>query len=164
MAQALQSVSQAEFGGWIGAAREDITPPVGIYSRNWGAASHDTDLGVHRPLTATALTLQTAPEAAPCVLVALDLCWWRAPEDEGKIRNGLIAALSLDPARVLINLSHTHAAPLPCLADSDKPGGHLMAPWLETLQAAVITAARRALADRRLATLSWRYGRCDLAQ
>ena len=36
------------------AARADITPPLGIYWRMWGAATHDHATGVHRPLTATA--------------------------------------------------------------------------------------------------------------
>ena len=39
-----------------GVARCDITPPVGIYHRMWGAALHDRSTGVHRPLTATVLS------------------------------------------------------------------------------------------------------------
>ena len=41
-----------------GLARADITPPVGIYNRMWGAALHDRATGVHRPLLATALWLE----------------------------------------------------------------------------------------------------------
>src|SRR5512136_1606595 len=39
----------------FGHARVDITPPVGIYHRMWGAARHDRATGVHRPLTADAM-------------------------------------------------------------------------------------------------------------
>ncbi len=39
-------------------ARCDITPPVGIYHRMWGAALHDRATGVHRPLEATLLWLE----------------------------------------------------------------------------------------------------------
>ena len=39
-------------------ARCDITPPVGIYHRMWGAATHDRATGVHRPLLATLLWLE----------------------------------------------------------------------------------------------------------
>jgi len=63
------------FTGRIGVAREDITPPVGIYCRNWGAAKHDAAEGVHRPLTLTALTLQPDRQTKPLVLVdAADVC------------------------------------------------------------------------------------------
>lgn len=30
-----------------GVARRDITPPVGIYHRTWGAATHERATGVH---------------------------------------------------------------------------------------------------------------------
>lgn len=49
----------------FGVARRDITPPVGIYHRMWGAASHDRSTGVHRPLTATALVFQDANAEVP---------------------------------------------------------------------------------------------------
>ena len=38
----------------------DITPPVGIYHRMWGAATHDRATGVHKPLLATLLWLEPA--------------------------------------------------------------------------------------------------------
>ena len=46
-------------------ARRDVTPPVGIYNRNWGAAAGDVATGVHMPLYTTALALapdRQAPE------------------------------------------------------------------------------------------------------
>src|SRR4029078_12550107 len=59
-------------------ARCDVTPPVGIYHRMWGAATHERASGVHRPLTATALVFQThstpdGPESGQ-VVVAVDHC------------------------------------------------------------------------------------------
>ena len=41
-----------------GVAKCDITPPVGIYHRMWGAATHERAAGVHRPLTATVVVFQ----------------------------------------------------------------------------------------------------------
>ena len=61
----MPTYSLPSFNGLIGVGREDITPPVGIYARNWGAAKHDVAEGVHRPLTLTALTLQDGPEGSP---------------------------------------------------------------------------------------------------
>src|SRR5205809_7772519 len=49
-----------------GVARGDITPPVGIYHRMWGAATHDRATAVHRPLLATLLWLQ-APNCSATV-------------------------------------------------------------------------------------------------
>ena len=51
-------VTRRRAGAGVGFARADITPPVGIYHRMWGAALHDRATGVHRPLTATALWLE----------------------------------------------------------------------------------------------------------
>ena len=62
------------FAGKIGIARRDITPPVGIFSRNWGAAKGDVATGVHRPLTLTALTLQST-SGGPLVIIDTDLGW-----------------------------------------------------------------------------------------
>ena len=39
------TTSHATFTGLVGLARTDITPPVGIFCRNWGAAMHDTEIG-----------------------------------------------------------------------------------------------------------------------
>ena len=48
----------SSFKGLIGIAQEDITPPVGIYSRNWGASKYDVAEGIHRPLMLTCITFQ----------------------------------------------------------------------------------------------------------
>src|SRR5687768_16559260 len=81
--------SHPEFAGSLGVAREDITPPVGIYARNWGAAKHDVAEGIHRPLTATAPTMRAAEGGAPLVLVALDLGWWKS-DDERHVRGAVL--------------------------------------------------------------------------
>jgi hypothetical protein len=151
----------AEFAGKVGLAREDITPPVGIYARNWGAAAHERAEGIHRPLTATALALSDG--GAPLVLIALDLGWWRRREDEGHVRGAVLRALSLDPARLMVNMSHTHAGPATCREDVDKPGGELIAPYLDQVRDAAVRAARRAVDGLAPGTLSWGLGRCDLA-
>src|SRR6478735_9169218 len=60
----------------VGHARADITPPVGIYHRMWGAARHDRATGVHRPLVADVLVLAPlapAPAARLLVRAHLDL-------------------------------------------------------------------------------------------
>lgn len=155
----------AGFSGWAGAARSDITPPVGIYARNWGAARHDAAEGIHRPLAVTALALAATPDGAePLVLVDADLGWWRSPETERAFRGSLLDALGLDEARLIFALTHTHAAPP--LTDRIEPGwegGALLAPYLEQVRTATLDAIRGALAGLRPAVLEWRTGRCGLA-
>ena len=156
----------ATFQGRAGVARRDITPPVGIYNRNWGAATTDVAEGIHRPLTATALALANQAGGLPVLLCSLDLGWWRAQEDEWALRRAVLDALSLDPARVVIHLIHTHAGPSICREDVDKPGGHFIAPYLDALREAVVGAARDAveMAQHTPAWLDWAYGRCNLAR
>src|SRR5437868_8404504 len=88
--QAPPPFTHPEFAGLLGVAREDITPPLGIYARNWGAAKHDVAEGIHRPLTATALTMRSEREGAPLVFVALDLGWWKSGDDERVVRLRLL--------------------------------------------------------------------------
>lgn len=159
----LTSFSHSAFAGWIGVARQDITPPIGIYSRNWGASSHDQAEGVHRPLTLTALTLQSSPSAQPLVLVVMDGTWWKTHEDEWIVRSGVLDALSLDPARMMLHLSHTHSGASLSRTDHDKPGGDEIAEYLEKVRESSIAATRHAMQTCSQATLTWDEGRCTLA-
>jgi len=152
------------FAGVIGVARKDITPPLGIYARNWGAAKHDRAEGIHRPLTLSALTLQQETSAPPLVLIAADLGWWREASCECAVREALLNALELDPARLIFHLSHTHAGPVLSATCAGMPGGHLIEPYLQSVREAALAATREALACALPAALEWTTGRCDLAQ
>jgi hypothetical protein len=158
-----KTFKHAAFQGSIGVAREDITPPVGIYNRSWGAAQHDTAEGIHRPLTLTVLTLQSASTDAPLVLLAIDLGWFRSLKDEWDYRKPLAEALKLDPSRIMLNMSHTHSGPSVSPEHESMPGGHLIKPYLESVRQAMIRAARRALDSRFDGTLVWNKGYSDLA-
>lgn len=154
---------RSTFLGHIGIASANITPPIGIFARNWGAAASDVAIGIHRALTATTLTLQTAPDTAPLVLVALDLGWWRTAADEWELRGAVLGALQLDESRLIIALSHTHAGPGLCREDRALPGGELVGPYLDSVRDAVLETARTALSSAQRGALEWHYGRCDLA-
>ncbi len=158
------TVRQPAFTGLIGVARSDITPPVGIFARNWGAATHEVAEGIHRPLTATALCLRTSQDAPPLLLVSLDLGWWRTTQDEWNLRGAVLDALQIDAAHLLVHFTHTHSGPALSRTDADKPGGDLIGPYLDQLREHVIDAGRRAIANAQPATLDWAYGRCALAR
>ncbi len=155
-------IRNATLAARFGAARADITPPVGIYNRAWGAAQHDCAEGVHLALTATALAIIVRDEQ-PLVMLALDLGWLKRREDDLYLRGRLLEALDLPEERVVFALSHTHSGPSTDRTDAARPGGHLIAPYLDRVHEQALSAARAAIACARPGTLSWAYGACALA-
>ena len=103
-------MKHSSFTGMLGLARADITPPAGIYCRNWGAARHDTAQGVHRPLTLTALTLQQSTDELPLVLLDADLGWWADVSLSQQFLDRLRQALGLPSERLIFAMTHTHSA------------------------------------------------------
>ena len=152
------------FQGWIGVDREDITPPIGIYARNWGAAAHDVAEGIHRRLTATALAIRNSLDGDPVIFVTLDLGWWRSSRDEWHVRGYLLEKLNLPVERLMLHFTHTHAGPVLCQEDADKPGGSMVKPYLDFLREAVCRAIQKALVSAVPAILEWSSGKCSLAR
>lgn len=146
-----------------GAARGDITPPVGIYHRMWGAATHDRSTGVHRPLTATVLYLENAHAADEFqVFVALDHCLLRSQE-MNDLSERVAAAAELPRGRFVFFFSHTHAAGLMGYERRELPGGDLISPYLERLGADIAALTRTARGARQPAAIVYGRGRCSLA-
>ncbi len=146
----------------FGVARADITAPVGIYNRSWGAATHDCAEGVHMPLTATALAILADGEA-PLAMLALDLGWISRREDDAFLRGYLLRGAGHAGGAAALLLSHTHAGPSTDRSDADRPGGRLIAPYLELVRARSLARIRAAIAGARPGSLSWGYGSCALA-
>src|SRR6516225_8499872 len=115
-----------------GAARGDITPPVGIYHRMWGAALHDKATSVHRPLLATLLWLEPASGdvALAQLIVALDHCILDADEIT-RLRDAVGQAASIQPDQVHISLSHTHGSGWMSRSRAHFPGGELIGSYLD---------------------------------
>ena len=144
--------------------RGDITPPIGIYHRMWGAALHDRATGVHRPLEATLLWLEPLLPALgdPQILLGLDHCILDAQELNG-IRNAIHEATGVPYANILVSMSHTHGAGWMSRTRSDLPGGELLAPYLDQLAVQMAELACRARSKIVAATIVYGQGRCDLA-
>jgi hypothetical protein len=145
-------------------ARCDITPPVGIYHRMWGAATHDRASGVHRPLLATLLWL--APESGKreqtLLIAALDHCILDQPDVE-HFQQVVAEAARLKPPQVQVALSHTHAAGLMSRWRSSSPGGELIGPYLDSVADRVAQIAGEIDRTARPATIVYGRGRCGLA-
>jgi hypothetical protein len=151
------------FQGRIGIARTDITPPVGIYARNWGAAKHDVARAIHRPLTLTAMTLAAPTGGDTLILVDADLGWWKSLKTFRHFQSRLHEALDIDPANLIFALSHTHAAPPLMETDESLPDSGLHRAWMRDLFDSTVRAIREALESQFAGTIDWHQGRCGLA-
>jgi hypothetical protein len=147
-----------------GVARRDITPPVGIYHRMWGAATHDRSTGVHRPLLATALVLESQQIASPGrqVLVAIDHCLLRA-NDMGQLHSAVCRATGTPQLELHIAFSHTHGAGLMDCSREALPGGELIGPYLDRVADLIAEAVQQAISQLQSATIVYGLGHCDLA-
>src|SRR5262245_47309789 len=137
-----------------GISRGDITPPVGIYHRMWGAATHDRATGVHKPLLATLLWLEPADadEGQSLCIVSLDHCILDRPDIE-LLERSIADAVAVRPEQTLITLSHTHAAGLMSRSRAEQPGGELIGPYLNGVAAQLGRMAVEAQGHRRPATI-----------
>src|SRR4051812_47316776 len=150
----------------FGLGRTDITPPVGIYHRLWGAAKHDRATGVHRPLTCEVMVfgaLGDAPGApARHVRGVLDLCALAEEQHEGLV--SILAEVTGAPAdNVAISYSHTHASGWFTHDRIPLPGGELILGYLADLEKKVRLAAEQAMATVQEASISYATGRCNMA-
>jgi hypothetical protein len=144
----------------VGFAQADITPPVGIYHRMWGAARHDRATGVHRPLLATAMYLEPLDGSGRLLVLGLDHCIIDGAELLAiRTRVGRTA-----PDDVMVTLSHTHGSAWMSRTRGNLPGGDLIGPYLDMLADICERVAKNAAGSTRAATLLFGRGRCDLAR
>ncbi|MEX0818783.1 MAG: neutral/alkaline non-lysosomal ceramidase N-terminal domain-containing protein [Pirellulaceae bacterium] len=149
----------------VGAARGDVTPPVGIYHRMWGAATHDRSTGVHRPLTATVLTMATSDlsdNSNQKILVSLDHCLLWTVEMQTLLER-VAERASVDRDSIIVFFSHTHAAGLMGLERCELPGGDMIPHYLDDLASEVAQLVRDAMVSAVPATIGYGTGRCSLA-
>lgn len=149
--------------GQVGMATVDITPPLGIYSRCWGAAEHDTADAIHRRLALNALVLQASDDDPPLVLVDGDLPWWQTLSRFHDIQNHVLEEFGLPEENFWFSVSHTHAAPPLVELDESVPEAALHAQWIEHLKQATLTSIHEAIRSMSPGTIDWKMGKCDLA-
>ncbi len=125
----------------FGVATRDVTPPVGIYARSWGAATHEVAEGVHRPFVATAAVFSPLGEDGPeLALVALDIGWLQHGPDEVALRESIRERTGLGEAELLVAMSHTHAGANANSQLVDRPGVELIQPYLDHLADEITSA------------------------
>jgi hypothetical protein len=160
----MQSIEAPQSRCRVGFARTDITPPVGIYHRMWGAATHERSTGVHKPLLGTALWVGPAEgDGDAQLLLALDHCIIDRTETDG-FRERAAAAIGLKPEAVLVTLSHTHGSCWLSRSRWHHPGGEMIGPYLDRLGDQCADLAKQAAAAARPATITYGTTRCSLAR
>ena len=146
----------------LGHARVDITPPVGIYHRLWGAARHDRATGVHRPLFADVLALAPLSEEGDAgrpqlVRAFLDLAGLVQSQHRDAVA-ALAAGAGTRPEQVVLTYSHTHSSGWFVPDRIPLPGGELILPYLAGLYDRLREAGQQASAALRETTITYATG------
>ena len=145
-------------GGWrAGVARENITPPAGVWMTGYGSRDRPAE-GTGQDLWAKVLAISD-PSGRRAVLVTLDLCGIPR-EFSDAVASAVSDSHGLPRSAVMVNVSHTHCSPflrgylnglraLPpeAVARSDD--------YALTLRTAVTRAAQAALDGLQPAALAW---------
>ncbi len=149
-----------------------MTPPVGIYHRMWGAATHDRATGIHRSLRATAAWFApedadgeqsaSADTASGQMLIAIDHCIL-GKEELRRIVEATGNTAGVPAEQIAVVCSHTHAAGILSLDRVDLPGGDLIPPYLDGLVETIGELAAKARGAAQPASITYATGRCDLA-
>ncbi|WP_010581896.1 neutral/alkaline non-lysosomal ceramidase N-terminal domain-containing protein [Schlesneria paludicola] len=149
----------------VGVSQCDITPPVGIYHRMWGAATHERSTGVHRPLMATVLLMQADSKQASDsrIIIALDHClFWT--EEMNRFLDVVSTKAKVSRDAIVVFFSHTHGAGLMGLERRSFPGGELIEPYLDELAIKVINLIADCQERLTPATIVYGSGRCSMAK
>lgn len=146
-----------------GAISIDITPPIGIHLHNWAYSPHSTATGIHQPLRAQILAVGNDETDFIQLLVSVDFGWWMSASDEWTFRNAILQRTELPEAQLILALTHTHSGPSISREDRDRPGGHLIEPYLDSVQEEIGIAARKVMTKMVPSFIDWGYGLCSLA-
>jgi hypothetical protein len=149
----------------LGHGRVEITPPVGIYHRMWGAARHDRASGVHRPLIADLLAFAPLHEAednsAGWIQAQFDMVGLGGGDHQAMI-DAIVEGSGLAANQVVLSYSHSHSAGFFSRDRAELPGGELIGPHLEEVKEKVRAAARLAVHSLSEVILTYGFGRCGL--
>jgi len=145
-----------------GVAQRVINPPVGIRSASWGAAKIHVATGIHNNITTTALAVMDESGKFQ-YLVTVDWGWWQGKSDDLSVRGVVLQELGIDENQLQLHLTHTHAGPSTATDVAHLEGGEFVADYHQFATAEIIAACKEAAKKSIPATVTWSYGKCDLA-
>lgn len=159
----INKVDSSQSIGKVGVAQLDITPPIGIYHRMWGAAKHDQATGVHRPLMLSVLWMENSESTSEkFVLITMDHCILDGAEIKA-IRKLVSTSCNINEFNVVVSLSHTHGSGWMSRGRSNLPGGELIGPYLDGLIQKCASTALNAMDNSQSAFVTFGSTRCNLA-
>ncbi len=147
----------------VGVGRGNITPPIGIEHAGWGAQLHERAEGVHLDLWVTVLLVEG--ESDTFVLLDYDLMLITV-EDSDRIRSDVAGVLGIDPEKVRVSFTHTHAGPVwsDFLGDRSGRAGHELVPgYRETVWSQTLGAVHQAGRSLRPARMGADWGESGIA-
>lgn len=150
----------------FGIARCNVTPPVGIYHRMWGAALTDQATGIHRPLTATAMAIQPIGSTSPTerqLIIALDHVMFR-PREMHEVLEQTSLLTGIPEEQILIAFSHTHSGGHLVRDRANLPGGDLIGPYLDELPGKLAMACLTAVATIQPVVMTYATTHCSMGQ
>lgn len=159
----------------VGIAQADITPPVGIYHRMWGAAKHDRATGVHRPLRASVLMLaplekDEGPQRAAAAnsnqrmaLLVTDHCLLWGTELQA-LKDFVCSRTGLEQHQLAVLFSHSHSAGLMGLERQNLPGGELIKDYLDRFALQCVELIQAATNRMEPSWISYGQAHCNLAR
>lgn len=160
----IDKINSPQSIGKIGIAQSDITPPIGIYHRMWGAAKHDQATGIHRPLILTVLLIEGSENnSEKFVLITMDHCILDGVEINA-IRKLIASSCNINQSNVVVTLSHTHGSGWMSRTRSSLPGGEFIGPYLDSLIQQCASAVITAMKNSQQAFVVYGSSRCNLAK
>ena len=151
------------FSGKIGFARADMTPAIGIYSKNWGASTKSILTKNHSPIMIHVVTFSSSE--GQYVLATFDLVTF--PNHLEYTPKSLIASISkefeIPEANIILHCTHTHSGPSVDINRAQEPGGEKILPFLESLKANLMKAIKASILNEEEAVLEWETGTSPLA-
>lgn len=147
----------------LGLATVDITPPVGIYHRLWGAAHHERASGVHRPLRADVLVIGSNDSSVPhFARLQLDHVGF-VESQHRSFMEAVHLATGIPVERIVLTCSHTHSGGWFVPDRFALPGGELIEDYLASLRDKLRECAKNAMANQANAVLEYTSARCAMA-
>ncbi len=143
---------------FAGAARTDITPPVGVAHAGWGAQRHQVAEAIDMPLYVTALVLEKGD--ARIAIVDVDVLILTAAMD-AEARDAVVNATGIPADNIRLAYSHNHGGPA-MMSRWITEGAGLADSWHAALPAKIAEAAKAAAAEMQPVVVGSGTGECRI--